>query len=69
MQIILQGTKGEIRRWIRRQMRMTGKKITYIGVSGEDETETCIVQEGTKEDYPRQRIVRKYIVRSEEISE
>ena len=67
MQIILQGTQGEIRRWIRQQMRVTGKKITYTGVSAENGTEICIVQEGTKEDYPRQRIVRKYIVRSEEI--
>lgn len=69
MQIILQGTQTEIRNWLRRQMRMTGKKITYTGVSGENGTEICIVQEGTKEDYPRQRIVRKYIMRSEEISE
>ena len=61
MQIILQGTEEEIRRWIRQQMRMTGKKmLSYVGLSGEDGTGTYIVQEGTKEDFPRQRIVRNY---------
>lgn len=61
MQIILKGSRKETRNWLRKIERMTGKKINYTGVTSEDGECTYTVEVGTKEDYPRQRIVRKYI--------
>lgn len=69
MQIILTGTREETRRWTKRLERMTGKKINYAGVGNDAGEHTVVIDIGTKEDYPRQRIVRRWIEPSEEISE
>lgn len=69
MEIILIGNRREVWGWIRRQERMSGKRIDFVGVRADGERCTYIVQEGTKEDCPRLRTVRRYIERSEEISE
>ena len=42
---------------------MTGAKINYTCVETEDGLTVCVMQEGTKKDYPRQRIVRQFIER------
>lgn len=63
MIITLNGRKEEIRHWIVRQQRLTGKKINYTTIEAENGQSICILQEGIKEDYPRQRIVRKHIER------
>ena len=67
MQIILKGSRKDTRNWLRKIERMTRKKINYSGVTSEDGERTYILEVGTKEDYPQQRIVRKYIDRSEQI--
>lgn len=66
MTITLSGNPGETRTWIRRIERMTARKIDYVGIRSADGTCTCIITLGTKEDYPRQRIVMKRIDRSSE---
>ena len=40
---------------------MTGNKMNYSGLETEDGTFIFILQEGTKKNYPRQRIVRRFI--------
>ena len=71
MNIILQGNKEEIWKWIRRQERITGKKIGYAGTIDDQGRRLVIIKEGTKENCPRVRTVRKgrLFERSEEISE
>lgn len=69
MQIILTGTRMETRRWAHRLEKIIGKKINYAGVGNDAGEYTVVINIGTKEDYPRQRIVRKWIGPSEEISE
>lgn len=69
MEIILIGNRREIRRWIRRQERMSGEKIGFVGVSGDNGQDVVCIAEGTKENCPRMRTVKRHIERSEEISE
>ena len=61
MIITLCGNQREIRSWIRRQQRMTGKKLNYTGIKTDQEECVYTIQEGTKKDCPRQRIIRRHI--------
>lgn len=69
MIITLCGNQREIRSWIRRQQRMTGKKLNYTGVKTDQEECVYMIQEGTKKDCPRQRTIRKFIPKSEQVGE
>lgn len=60
MIITLYGSQHEIRAWIRRQQRLTGKKLNYTGIKTDQEECVYMIQEGTKKDYPRQRIIKRF---------
>jgi len=71
LRMVIAGTKDEIRRWIKRQERLTGRKINYVmtEVDTKKEEYFCYTREGTKENCPRIRTVRKMKQESEKVSE
>lgn len=65
MQIILKGTKEETQKWTHALEKLTDRKICYTAVRNDKGESTVVIDLGTKEDYPQQRIVRKRIEEEE----
>lgn len=71
IRVVIAGTKKEVRRWIRRQERLTGHMMDYVMTETDAEKEEylCYIREGTKENCPRIRTVRRMKRDSEQVSE
>ena len=69
LKIIVTGPEEEVKRWLAIYQRQTCRRVNYIGAKTEDGDQTVILQEGTKENCPRIRTVRKMKQESEKVSE
>lgn len=69
LKIIITGPEEEVKRWLAIYQRQTCRKVNYIGAKTEDGGWTVILQEGTKENCPRMRTVKKFVGESEQISD